>query len=147
MLMWYNLGNPFEVQTLRTRMDKMIQDKAMIEVVEKKPRSLKANAYLHAIMAYFGLQTGNTAEEVKREYYKRAANYDIFVRVKHDPLLNINREYLRSVADLTQDELSVSIDRFRTWCSGIAGIYIPSSDEHIALLHMQHDIEQAKRFL
>ncbi len=145
--MWYDLKNPLEVKSLSLRLERLAASGAMVEVVEKKPRSLKANAYLHAILSYMALQTGNTPEDVKNCYYKRVCNEDIFLRTKEDPILGGEREYLRSTASLTSEEMAVSIDRFRNWCSSVAGIYIPSSDEHIALIHMQHDIEQAKRWL
>lgn len=145
--MMYNTSNPLEVQNLRLRIDKLIAKGSMVEVVEKKARSLKSNAYLHTILSYFGLQTGNTLSEVKELYYKRICNPDLFVRSKHDNILGKDREYLRSTTELTQEEMSLSIDRFRTWASQTAEIYIPSSEEYIALLHIQHDLEQAKGYL
>ena len=143
--MMYDTKNPHEVQSLQLKVEHLIARGSMVEVVEKKPRSLKTNAYLHAILSYFGLQTGNTLDEVKSLYYKRTVNGDLFVRQKHDALLGKDRDYLRHTSELTQDEISVSIDRFRSWSARVAEIYIPSSDEYIALLHIQHDVERAKR--
>lgn len=145
--MMYNTKNPLEVQDLQLKIEKLIARGSMVEVVEKKPRSLKTNSYLHVILAYFGLQTGNTLEEVKDLYYKRVVNGKMFVRKKHDALLGTDREYLRSTAELTQDEMSDSIDLFRKWSREVAEINIPSSEEYIALLHIQHDIERAKMYL
>lgn len=143
--MMYDTKNSLEVQSLQLKVEHLIARGSMVEVVEKKPRSLKTNAYLHAILSYFGLQTGNTLDEVKSLYYKRTVNGDLFVRQKHDVLLGKDRDYLRHTSELTQDEISVSIDRFRSWSARVAEIYIPSSDEYIALLHIQHDVERAKR--
>ncbi len=143
--MMYDTKNPLEVQSLQLKVEHLIARGSMVEVVEKRPRSLKTNAYLHAILSYFGLQTGNTLDDVKSLYYKRTVNGDLFVRQKHDALLGVDRDYLRHTAELTQDEMSVSIDRFRSWSARVAEIYIPSSDEYIALLHIQHDVERAKR--
>ncbi len=145
--MMYNTKNPIEAQDLKIKIGKLVGKGAMVEVTEKRPRSLKTNAYLHAILSYFGLQTGNTLDEAKNLYYKREVNADLFVRRKHDRLLGMEREYLRSTTELTQDEMSDSIDRFRAWSKEVAEIYIPSAEEHIALLHIQHDVERAKRFL
>lgn len=120
----YNTQNPLEVENLKLRIDKLIKQGAMVEVVNKQPRSLKTNSYLHAILAYFGLQTGNTLDEVKSYYFKRIVNRDLFVRQKHDDILDTDREYLRSTTKLTQEEMSLAITRFRNWSSNIAGIYI-----------------------
>ena len=145
--MMYNTSNPLEAQNLRLRVDKLIEHGEMVELISKKPRSLKANAYLHTILSYFGLQTGNTLDEVKTCYFKRIVNRDLFVRKKHDDLLGTDREYVISTAKLTKEELSEAIERFRNWSSNIAGIYIPSSEEYIALLHIEHDIQNSKQYL
>lgn len=145
--MWYNLKNPIETDQFNDRVTELRNKGAMVELTEKKPRSLQSNKYLHTILSYFGLQTGNTLSEVKELYYKRICNPDLFVRSKWDNVLKWNREYLRSTTELTQEEMSLSIDRFRTWSAQTAEIYIPSSEEYIALLHIQHDLEQAKNYL
>lgn len=145
--MWYNLKNPLEIDRFKDRVTELRNKGAMVELTEKKARSLRSNAYLHTILSYFGLQTGNTLAEVKELYYKRVCNQDLFVRTKWDNVLKTNREYLRSTTELTQEEMSLSIDRFRTWSAQTAEIYIPSSEEYIALLHIQHDLEQNKQYL
>lgn len=145
--MMYNTSNPLEAQNLRLRVDKLIEHGEMVELISKKPRSLKANAYLHTILSYFGLQTGNTLDEVKSYYFKRVVNRDLFVRQKHDDILDTDREYLISTAKLTKEEMSLAITRFRNWSSNVAGIYIPSSDEYIAIMHMQHEVDNAKQYL
>ena len=142
-----NTKNPLEVQNLRLKIEKLIEKQSMVEVVEKKAKTLQQLKYLHTILAYFGLQTGNTLDEVKTCYFKRIVNRDLFVRQKHDDLLRTDREYVISTAKLTKEELSEAIERFRNWSSNVAGIYIPSSEEYIALLHIQHDIEQNRRYL
>lgn len=79
----YNTKNPLEVQNLRLRIEKLIEKQSMVEVVEKKAKTLQQLKYLHTILAYFGLQTGNTLDEVKTCYFKRIVNRDLFVRKKH----------------------------------------------------------------
>ena len=69
------------------------------------------------------------------------------MRHKHDDILGDERTYLLSTTKLTQEELSLAIDRFRNWSADKAGIYIPSSEEYIALLHIQRDIDNAKNYL
>lgn len=78
--MMYNAKNPLEVQNLRLKIEKLIEKQSMIEVVEKKAKTLQQLKYLHTILAYFGLQTGNTIDEVKTYYFKRIVNRDLFVR-------------------------------------------------------------------
>lgn len=145
--MWYDLKNPYEEDRFNDRVEELRSKGAMVELTEKKARTLNQNSYLHTILSYLGMQTGNTLAEVKEYYYKRICNPDLFVRRKHDNILGRERGYLRSTTELTKEEMSLSIERFRNWASQTADIYIPSSEEYIALLHIQHDIERSKQYL
>lgn len=145
--MWYNLKNGFELQKFRDRCVELQNNGSMVEVVEKKPKSLQQLRYLHLMLSYFGLQFGYSLEEVKTHFFKLVVNKDIFVREGMDKFTGEIYKYLRSTADLTKDELSTSIDEFRKWAKEEAGFDFPSSDEYISLLHIQHDIENNQKFL
>lgn len=145
--MWYNLKNGFELQKFRDRCVELQNNGSMVEVVEKKPKSLQQLRYLHLMLSYFGLQFGYSLEEVKTHFFKLVVNKDIFVREGTDRFTGEIYKYLRSTADLAKDELSTSIDGFRKWTKEETGFDFPSSDEYIALLHIQHDIENNQKFL
>lgn len=143
----YNLTNPVDAKNFQIRCEKLIDKGAMVEMTEKKPRSLNSNNYLHVILDYFATQTGNTLEEAKQIYYKQVCNPDLFVTKINDKLLGCERIKVKSINDLSQEEFSLSIDRFRNWCASVAEIYIPSSEEYIELLHIQYEAERQKRYL
>lgn len=145
--MMYDLSNPVDVQNFKERCGKLLERASMIELTEKKPRSLNSNSYLHVILEYFASQTGNTMEDVKQIYYKQICNSDIFVRKVNDKILGYERTRLRSTSELSQEEFSLSIDRFRNWCANVVGIYIPASEEYIELLHAQYEAEKNRRYL
>lgn len=157
--MLYNLRNPHELAKFRDKC-RALTDKAekltqynpkgelcVVELTEKKPqRSLSQNSYLHCILAYFASEYGVTADEAKVNYFKRLCNPDIFVR-KRTNRKGKEVEYLRSTADLSVDEMSLAITRFRDWCSAEAEIYIPSGEEHEYLVYCQQCAERNKEFL
>ena len=145
--MWYNLKNAVELQRFRDRCVELQNKTAMVELVEKKSRSIQSNKYLHLMLSSFGLQFGYTLDEVKTHFYKLTANKDIFVREGIDKFTGEIYTYLRSSADLTQDEMSKSIDNFRAWSKEETGFDFPSSDEYIALLHIRHDVENQQKYL
>jgi hypothetical protein len=146
--MWYNLHNALELQKFKERVSELQDKGAVVELTEKKPRSLQSNKYLHLMLSSFGLQFGYTLEEVKLHFYKLVANKDVFLRKGTDRFSGEVYAYLRSSSDLSQDEMSRSIENFRSWAKEEAGFDFPSSDEYIALLHIQHDVEnQTKRYL
>jgi hypothetical protein len=145
--MLYNGANPFDAQKARVYLEWLISHGKVFEQKAKEgKRSLPANAYLHVILAYFASQKGYTTEWVKQKYYKIHCNPDLFVRTKDDAFIG-KTKYLRSSADLTKDEMSLSIERFRNWSAQEAGLYIPSSEEHLYLVEAQQEIERNKVFL
>ena len=116
-------------------------------MTERRPqRSLRQNAYLHLILAYFAAETGNTLEWVKQQYYKRTCNPDLFIARREDDLLG-SVTYVRSSADLSTEEMSRSIERFRNWAAAAAGIYIPEPDRQDEVLEMQREVERYRNYL
>lgn len=146
--MLYNLSNPLDVQNARTRLEMLIKKEAVVEVTEKKhKRSLQANSYLHLLLGYFASQTGNTLEWVKQQYYKRVCNPDIFVAEKYDETLKRSVKYIRSSADLTTDEMTLSIERFRNWAAAEAGVYLPEAMNQAEIAALQVEVERYKTYL
>ena len=146
--MLYNLSSPLDAQNARTRLEMLIKRGANAELTEKKPkRSLSQNSYLHLLLGYFASQTGNTLDWVKQQYYKRTCNPDIFVAEKYDTTLKRSVKYVRSSADLTTDEMSLSIERFRNWASSEAGIYLPDAMSQAELAALQVEVERYKTYL
>ena len=119
----------------------------MVELKEKRGRSLNQNSYLHLLLSAFALQYGYTLDEVKTHYYKLVVNKDIFLREWIDKFTGECYKYLRSSADLTKDEMSKSISDFKFWAKEEAGFDFPDSDEYIALLHIKHDIERQQNYI
>lgn len=146
--MIYDLSNGFQLMQARERLAKLEKKKAVVELSEKKQgRSQSQNRYLHVCLGYFAAQTGNTLDYVKRYYYKIHCNGGLFIISKHDGILGTEVKYLRSTAELSKEEMSVSIDRFRNFASSEAGIYIPSSDETRYVLEMEMEMERYKMYL
>ena len=146
--MIYNLSSPLDQQSARTRLDLLIKRQVLIELSEKKPRrSISQNSYLHLLLGYFASQTGNTLEWVKEQYYKKWCNADIFVREKFDSLTNSPQRYLRSSAELTTEEMSLSIERFRNWSADTAGIYLPDAHSEAEIAALQVEVERYKTYL
>lgn len=146
--MWYNLKNPLEIDKFMDRVTELRNKGAVVELTEKRARSLQANKYLHLMLSKFALEYGYTLDEVKTHFYKVTVNPDIYIRERVDKFSGEIYKYVRSSAELTSDEMSKSIEAFREFWLEEGGYRFPPSDEYIALLHIQHDVENAsKEFL
>lgn len=120
------------------------------DVVELKRvgqrRTTSQNSYLHLLLGYFAIQVGEDLESVKRDYYKRAANGDLYLRTC-DSKLSGHKEYLRSSSALTVEEMTLSIERFRNWSAQVAGIYLPSSSDRDGLFELEQEVNRNKQWL
>ena len=76
---------------------------------------------------------------VKEQIYKRLVNRDVFVREIEDKFAG-RIMYLRSSADLSKEEMTLTIERFRNWSSQEAGIYLPSADEQSYLEQLEIEL-------
>ena len=123
--MLYDTRKLYDLEKLHAKLRHLEQKGKVVELRERQTgRTLSQNAY-HAICIQFvANEAGETYDYVNTQYYKRACNYDLFVRVKEDKVLG-PVHYLRSSRDLTKEEMSLSIDRFRNWASLQLGLYIP----------------------
>lgn len=145
--MTYNLANPLDVENARIRLEGLIRRGCFAELTEKKPkRTLSQNSYLHVVLAYLAVQTGNTLDWVKREYYKKTCNPDLFVRERQDKFLG-SVKYLRSSAELDTREMTLSIQRLRNWASSEAEVYIPEPHEQEKIALMQMEVERNKEWI
>lgn len=146
--MLYNTSEPLDRENFLTRAQFLADRGDIVELRTKRQRTLKQSAYLHCLFAYFGCQYGEDAEYVKVEYFKKIVNPQYFVlSVGRDPFTGNARYKLRSTADLTTEEMSACIDRFRNWSSKEAGIYLPTADEGAMLAQCEVEIAKAQRFL
>lgn len=127
--MIYNLSNDFDRQRFKVRCNALYKQGGVVDLTAKKERrTIPQNAYLHLILGWFAIETGNTLGFVKQEYFKRHINPDLFVVEIEDKHLG-KVSVLRSSRDLNTAEMTTAIERFRNWSSAEAGVYLPSPDE------------------
>lgn len=144
--MLYDLGNHLDRERFKRRCNALFQKRCVAELSERTMRTTRQNAYLHLLLGYLATETGNTLGYVKEVFYKRAANRDIYVCEKDDPILG-KVEYLRSSSDLTKEEMMTSIDRFRDWSSQTAGIYLPAANEQEFLAAIEIEMNRMKQWI
>ncbi|MBD5585349.1 MAG: hypothetical protein HDQ88_09725 [Clostridia bacterium] len=146
--MLYDLTNDLQAENFKKRCNMLFKKKCIVELTEKKPqRTLRQNAYLHAALGYFGLQTGYRLDEVKDWYFKETCNPDLFVRRVTDVITGTERKVLRSSSELDTEQMTLAIERFRNWAADVAGVYIPSPDEHRLVEQMEMEAQRARLYL
>ena len=86
--MVYDLSKELDKKRAAERFQFLLNKGVKIELTErKKKRTIQQNAYLHALIGYFAIETGNTMEWVKQKYFKLLCNKELFVREKEDEFL------------------------------------------------------------
>ena len=145
--MTYDLANPLDQQRFKTRCNHLYKQGGVVELTAKKGRrTIPQNSYLHLILGWFAIETGNTLDFVKKEYFKRYINPNIFVVEIEDKYLG-KIKVLRSSRDLTSAEMTTAIERFRNWASAEAGVYLPSPDEQSLLQYIERESSRYKDYL
>lgn len=143
--MTYNLDTILDRERFQARADKLLSAHAVVELTEKTARSLSQNAYLHLVIGAVAMETGNTMEDTKRVYFKELCNPDIFCRTRTDKLGRTIAS-LRSSADLSKEEMSSAIDRFKMWAAG-NGIYIPEQGDAELLKDIEYQMGRMRNYL
>ena len=143
--MTYNLNTDLHRRQFVARSAALLDKCAVVELTEKTGRSLGQNRYLHLIIGAVAIETGVTLEYCKAEYYKKLANRAIFLTFRDDKFAG-RVEVLRSSRDLTTEEMSESIDRFKRWAAE-QGIYIPEPEDVERLKDIELEMGRMKAYL
>lgn len=126
--MIYNAGNPIDVQRAEKRFNVLIKEQKVFELTEKASKVYSQNNYLHLIINYLAMETGESPEYVKKMYYKIGANRDLFAVFRNDKFLG-DVNYLRETSTLTKEEKTLSIDNFRAFSLRVCNVYLPEANE------------------
>ena len=143
--MQYNLATDLDQERFVNRANALLQKGVVVELTEKTFRSPNQNRYLHLLIGVVAMDTGVGLEYAKREYFKKLVNRDIFVIKKSDRFAG-EIEDLRSSADLTIEEMSMAIDRFKRW-GYENGFYMPSPEDTARLKDIEIEMGRLRMYL
>ena len=145
--MVYDLDTDIDRTRFERRVVALLEKRVLVECSEKKlKRTIPQNAYLHLLLGEFALQTGNTLEWVKEEYFKRHCNRELFVRRRTDEILKREVEVLRSSRDLDTGEMTTAIDRFKKWAAE-CGIDLPDAEDKEWLGYIERELQHNRQWL
>ena len=143
--MVYDLSSDFQRKSFLARIDNLIEKGAVVELTEKAFRSPNQNRYLHLLIGVVAIETGNTLEDAKKWYFKETCNPDLF-HVQHRDKMGNCIDHIRSTAELTREEMSTAIDRFKRW-GAENGIYMPNPDDASLLKAIEIEMGRMKSYL
>ena len=143
--MVYDLSSDFQRKSFLAKMDNLMEKGAVVELTEKAFRSPNQNRYLHLLIGVVAIETGNTLEDAKKWYFKETCNPDLF-HVQHRDKMGNCIDHIRSTAELTKEEMSTAIDRFKRW-GAENGIYMPNPDDASLLKAIEIEMGRMKSHL
>lgn len=145
--MHYDLATETGRKSFLIRTQFLIDKQRKVELIERREkRTLSQNNYLHLILSWFCIETGNPLEFVKQEYFKKMCNPDIFFFEIDDKYLG-KVKMLRSSSQIDTKQMTMAIDKFRNWSSHEAGIYLPEANEDKFLEHIQQELNRQRQWL
>lgn len=143
--MLYDLTTDFQRKAFLARVDSLLEKGAVVELTEKTFRSKNQNNYLHLLLGVVAMETGNTLAFTKEVYFKKLVNPDIFCVMKEDKIMG-KAQVLKSSADITLQEMSMAIDRFKRW-GAENGIYMPNPGDESLLREIEIEMGRNKAYL
>lgn len=143
--MTFDLSNEFQRKAFLARCEDCLEKAVAVELSVKTFRSRNQNRYLHLLLGVVAMDTGNSVEYVKEMYFKRLVNPDLFVLDREDKLLG-KVQVLRSSADLTTEEMSMAIDRFKRW-GAENGFYMPEPGDESILRQIEIEMGRQRNFI
>lgn len=143
--MIYNLSLPLDRERFAARCNQQLQKGSVVDFTEKTLRTHNQNSYLHLIIGVVAMDVGVTLEYAKREYFKKLVNRDLFIRKAQDKFSG-EVEVIRSSADLTIEEMSIAIDRFKRW-GAENGFYLPSPEDKDMLKYIEVEMGRMRQYL
>jgi hypothetical protein len=143
--MQYDLKSEYQLKAFQSKVEKLLERGAVVELTEKTFRSRNQNSYLHLLIGVVAMETGNTLADVKEYYFKEICNSDLFHRQHFDKLGNCI-DTIRSSADLTKEEMSIAIDRFKMW-GAENGIYMPNPGDESLLREIAVEMGRMSKYL
>ena len=143
--MVYDLSSDFQRKAFLARVDNLMEKGAVVELTEKVFRSPNPHRYLHLLIGVVAIETGNTLEDAKKWYFKETCNSDLF-HVQHRDKMGNYIDHIRSTAELTKEEMSMAIDRFKRW-GAENGIYMPNPDDASLLKAIEIEMGRMKPYL
>lgn len=143
--MLYDLTSEMQRKSFLARVEHLLEKCSVADLTEKTFRSRNQNSYLHLLIGVVAMETGNTLEDVKREYFKRIVNPDIFMSYRTDSRGNSIAVY-RSTTNVSKEEMSMAIDRFKRW-GAENGIYLPNPGDEQILRDIEIQMGRNRSFL
>lgn len=141
--MLYDPTDPIQKAEARTRLNRLIEAGKRFEIKERRQlRTIKQNAYLHLILAYFAREYGETLEYVKTRFFKTQVNPSLFLKTHINPKTGKARKDLKSTSELTTRELAEAIDRFIDWSVSVAGIELPAPTDMESINNLRDELDR-----
>lgn len=137
--MRYNTALPSDLERAQEYFNKVVTRKGIIDIKRVVPkRSLNQNAYLHLLLGAFGQHFGYTMEEAKIVY--KDLSPTIYKYEKR------GRVFYKSSADLTKDEMTITIERFRE-ASAAQGYELPEATQEDWINQLSNAVESVQAYL
>lgn len=146
--MIYNPSNPIDIERALTKIQYFIDKNQVFELKRKQvAKTYPQIKYVHLILGWFAIEYGEQLEYIKLEYFKKLVNPEVFqYEFVNRKTGEIRIEY-RSLANITKDEMTLAINRFRDYSSKEAGIYLPEPNDLVFMQQIEISVNNNKAYL
>jgi hypothetical protein len=146
--MIYNPEKEIDVQRAVEKFKYFVKHNKVFELSAKKvPKTYPQLKYAHLIMGWFAWEYGETLEYIKLEYFKKLVNPQIFeYEFINRKTAEVRIEY-KSLSNISKEEMTLAIDRFRDYSSKEAGIYLPEPNDLVLMREIEIQLKNNEQYL
>lgn len=142
----YELNKPTDLDKFYRYCKQLIKAGRFVELKTLENRSSNQNRYLHLLLGWFSASFGYSLAHTKLRFFKKVSNKEIFFVDTVNKKTGEVYTDIRSTADLTTLEMTLSIDRFRDY-SAKNGLYLPEPNEIQYLTEIEKELDLVKQYL
>jgi len=129
--MKYDLKKGYDQHKAEEYLRKLREEGSKISLTKIHPkRSVSQNAYLHVLFSLWGQEFGYTIDESKQTV-KHSLGYT-YNKSSPDKKKFTYEVLLVKTSQMDSKELTIFIDKFRTWSADTCDLYLPSPEEYIS---------------
>lgn len=146
--MIYNPSKPIDVQRAIEKIKHFIAKGQVFELKRMQTsKTPSQNSYFHLIVGWFAWEYGEDFEYVKQEMIKKLICPEVFKYERINDKTGECREAYKSFANISKDQTTYVIDKFRDYASKQAGIYLPEPSDLAALQEIEVQLKNNERYL
>lgn len=146
--MRFDLNTDSNRKEAQEYLDKLLQQRCMVDISKKfNRRTYSQNNYVHLLLSYCALESGETLDYFKQVIWKQLINPDIFKTLYTNTKNGKERLDWKSSADIDTKEMTIAVERLIAFAAKQLSLSLPTPSDVDALRKIENEVENNRKYL